>query len=87
MVADKAFLDAYSMLSPDTVFEQQAGEDELAAMFRVARLPTSTVVQTCKALEQLRQQMNSRCTDILLGWLQANGLRPDPDSEVLQAQQ
>lgn len=86
VVADRAFLDAYSMLSPDTVYEQQAGEDELAAMFRMARLPSGTVVQTRKALEQLRQQMNSRCIDILLGWLQANGLQPDPASAVMQTQ-
>jgi hypothetical protein len=39
VLADEAFLQAYSLLSADTVFQQQ-GEDELSAMFRIARLPT-----------------------------------------------
>lgn len=84
MLADRAFLKAFSMLSTEAVFEQHDGETELDVMFRVARLPPETIWQTRVALEQLRGQMNSRCTQILLSWLQGKGLQPDPASGVAQ---
>lgn len=69
VLADSAFLQAYSMLSPATVFEQHAGEDELAAMFRVARLPSEHIWSTRAALHGLRGEMNGRCVQLLKGWL------------------
>lgn len=83
VLADRAFLDAYSLLSADTVFQQHPGEDELDAMFRVARLPEDAIWRTRTALQQLREDMNGRCVRLLLGWLQDKGLQPDSDSGVV----
>jgi hypothetical protein len=84
VLADRAFLDAYSLLSADTVFEQQAEEDELAAMFRVSRLPATDIWRTRTALQRLQADMNDRCVKILLGWLRAKGLQPDAASAVVK---
>lgn len=84
VLADKAFLQAYSLLSADTVFEQQPGEDELSAMFRIARMPADEIWRTRTALQELREQMNQRCVKLLLGWLRDNGLQPDAESAVVR---
>jgi hypothetical protein len=83
VLADRAFLQAYSLLSADTVFEQHPGEDELDVMFRVARLPEDAIWRTRTALQQLREDMNGRCVRLLLGWLQDKGLQPDSGSAVV----
>jgi hypothetical protein len=84
VLADRAFLKAYSLLSADTVFEQHAGEDELAAMFRVSRLPAANIWRTRTALQRLQVDMNDRCVQVLLGWLRAKGRQPDAASAVIK---
>ena len=69
VVSDKAFLQAYSMLSTSTVFEQHEHENELDVMFRVARLPAEAIWKTRTALEQLRDAMNDRCVLVLKEFL------------------
>lgn len=83
-MADAAFLEAYNLLSPATVFEQQQDEDELEAMFRVSRLPADTIWTTRTALRQLQTDMNDRCVGVLLGWLRGWGLQPDAASSAAQ---
>jgi hypothetical protein len=85
VLADQAFLQAYSMLSPETVFQQQAGEDELQCMFRVAQLPGEAIWATRVALLALRQDMNTRCVQLLLGWLRQHGLQPDAGCAAVKA--
>jgi hypothetical protein len=82
-LADQAFVQAYSFLSTESVFEQSAGEDELSAMFRVAQLPAHAIWRTRTALQQLQGEMNGRCVQLLLGWLMKRGLHPDADSAVV----
>lgn len=83
VLADQAFLQAYSLLTTDTAFAQAAGEDELSAMFRVARLPADAIWRTRTALQQLQGEMNSRCVRLLVEWLKARGLCPDAGSAVV----
>lgn len=71
------------MLSPSTVFHQQAQENELDVMFRVGQLSPVEVWEKRQAVLQLQQAMNQRCVQLLLGWLQKRGLQPDVEGEVV----
>lgn len=83
VLADQAYLQAYSLLSTDTVFAQAADEGELSAMFRVAQLPAEAIWRTRTALQQLQGEMNGRCVALLLRWLKERGLHPDAGSAVV----
>jgi hypothetical protein len=82
-LADQAFLQAYSLLTTNTVFAQAADEDELSAMFRASQLPADTIWRTRTALQQLQGEMNGRCVSLLLKWLTERGLQPDAESAVV----
>jgi hypothetical protein len=82
VIADAAFLSAYSMMEPAAVFQQQPGESELDAMFRAAAQPAQQLWATHSAVEQLRRKMNARATGLLLQWLLDKGLVPDAASDV-----
>jgi hypothetical protein len=82
VIADAAFLQAYSMMEPAAVFQQQAGESELDAMFRAAAQPEDQVWRTRAAVQQLRRKMNARASSLILRWLLDKGLVPDAASDV-----
>ncbi|WIA10164.1 hypothetical protein OEZ85_010368 [Tetradesmus obliquus] len=82
VIADAAFLSAYSMMEPAAVFEQQQGESELDAMFRAAAQPAEQVLRTRAAVQQLRRKMNARASSLILRWLLDKGLVPDAASDI-----
>lgn len=77
MLADDAFLAAYSFLGAGTVLRQQPGEGELEAMFRAAQLPDEAVAATRAALRGLAAEMNERAAWLLRSWLAARGLQAE----------
>jgi hypothetical protein len=82
VIADAAFLSAYSMMEPAAVFQQQPGESELDAMFRAAAQPAEQMWRTRAAVQQLRRKMNSRSSSLILRWLLDRGLVPNAASDV-----
>ncbi|KAF6265350.1 hypothetical protein COO60DRAFT_1041000 [Scenedesmus sp. NREL 46B-D3] len=82
VIADAAFLSAYSMMEPAAVFQQQPSESELDAMYRAAALPVQQVWRTRSAVQQLRQKMNARSSSLILRWLLDKGLVPDGGSDI-----
>eukprot|EP00878_Enallax_costatus_P040079 GHUV01046061.1.p1 GENE.GHUV01046061.1~~GHUV01046061.1.p1 ORF type:complete len:169 (+),score=26.14 GHUV01046061.1:158-664(+) len=85
IIADDAFLEAYSMMEPAAVFEQDPGETELDVMFRVAQLAPEEVLAVRTAVEQLYHEMNARACRLVQGWLLEMDLVPGSIPAVSKA--
>mmetsp|Transcript_17798 Transcript_17798/g.38324 ORF Transcript_17798/g.38324 Transcript_17798/m.38324 type:complete len:401 (+) Transcript_17798:100-1302(+) len=71
VIAEQRLLDTYTFLTPDHVFLRQPGEDEAAAMYRIARMREEEVLARRQALGELRDQMNARARDMFIKLLEA----------------
>ena len=68
------------MLTPQAVLLQEPGEDELAAMSRVAAMPAAQLQAVRAELCRLRGAENARAEALLLAWLVKAGLELDSES-------
>lgn len=81
IIADKPFMDAYTMIERNAVYYQDDDKNELDVMFRVARMAPEEMWRARMGLDDLRNKMNKRATSLLLGWLKEKGLKPDVEVE------
>lgn len=77
IIADKPFMTAYSMIERNAVYYQDDNQNELDVMFSVARMNPEEMWRTRMGLDELRNKMNARVTNLLIGWLKEKGLAPD----------
>ncbi|KAJ9522260.1 hypothetical protein QJQ45_008087 [Haematococcus lacustris] len=59
LIAEQRLLDTYPFLTPAHVFLREPGEDEAAAMYRVASMPEADIFNRRAAMQQLRLQLNT----------------------------
>ena len=80
IIADKAFMEAYTFMDRAAVYYQEEKATELDVMFKVVRNDPQEMWRTRKGTEDLRNKMNARAKDLLIKWLKEKGLSPDADS-------
>jgi hypothetical protein len=82
IIADKAFMEAYTFMDRSAVYYQEDKATELDVMFKVVRNDPQEMWRTRKGTEDLRNKMNARARELLTKWLKEKGLSADPDSVV-----
>jgi len=80
IIADKAFMEAYTFMDRAAVYYQDEKATELDVMFKVVRSDPQEMWRTRKGTEDLRNKMNARAKELLIKWLKEKGLSPDADS-------
>jgi hypothetical protein len=74
IIADAAFMGAYTMIEHDAVYYQEIGSNELDVMFNVVRMPVEEMWRTRMALDGLRTRINARAASMIAGWLRERGV-------------
>ncbi|KAL6763640.1 hypothetical protein V8C86DRAFT_2492617 [Haematococcus lacustris] len=69
LIAEQRLLDTYPFLTPAHVFLREPGEDEAAAMYRVASMPDADIFDRRAAMQQLRLQLNTDSSKLFQRWL------------------